>query len=100
MTTIDPTWCAEGQWRAATGRPEPVRHLLVGDATAEILAVPDVVLCARPEYYRRAVALSAAAHAPLVWTGEATAPGPVHAFCPPGTPLRLRELSLIPYRPL
>lgn len=100
MNAIDPIWCVEGQWRAALGRPEPVRHLLVTDPTAAFTLVPDVVLCGRPDCYPAAVALSAAAHAPLAWTGEGKPPGPVHAVVPPGTPLHPRDLSLTPYRPL
>jgi hypothetical protein len=94
------TWCAEGQWRAAAGRPEPVRVLHVATGEEEVGAVPDVVLCPRPDCYRAAAALSAAAHAPLVWTGAGQPPGPVHAVCPPGAPLALRALALTPYKPL
>ena len=90
----------EGQWRAAAGRPEPVRSLFVSTGEEEIGAVPDVVLVSRPDCFAAATALSAAAHAPLVWAGPGPPPGPVHAARPPGTPLALRELALTPYRPL
>lgn len=94
-------WFVESQFRAAVGRPDPVRVLRVESDTPSFGVPPDVVLLSDPAFYQSAARVAGTCHAVLAWVGDGEPPGRVHARLPAApTGDALRRLALTPFTPL